>query len=276
MTVDDFAGGDQRYLQAVQYADSAKLDARSHLHAAYRTAAVPWRPWLAARVPWPLRGAVLDVGCGGGDLWAETTVLVPDELHLHLTDLSAGMVAAAVGRAIALDHFAAVTGGVVDVQDLPFADGRFDVVVANHMLYHVPDIGRGVAELARVLRPDGVAVVATNGARHMAQLDELQRQVFPSGDSVDATTSRFGRENGAAILGEHFGNVDWLTYDDALHCTSAADVLAYACSHPPAESATASQRAALAAAIDTALERGAGQIRIDKDSGVFLARHVRT
>ena len=43
--------------------------------------------------------------------------------------------------------------GIADVQALPFPDNRFDVVAALWMLYHVPDLDRGLAEIRRVLRP---------------------------------------------------------------------------------------------------------------------------
>ena len=42
-----------------------------------------------------------------------------------------------------------------------------------HMLYHVPEPARAVAEAARVLRPGGVLLVATNSRRHLAEMNEL-------------------------------------------------------------------------------------------------------
>ena len=42
-----------------------------------------------------------------------------------------------------------------DIQNLPYQDASFDVVIANMMLYHVPDIARGLSEVRRVLRRDG-------------------------------------------------------------------------------------------------------------------------
>ena len=60
-------------------------------------------------------------------------------------------------------RYAQIRGRVCDVQALPFKDDAFDVVIANHMLYHVPDPDRGVAELARVVHRDGVVLAATNG-----------------------------------------------------------------------------------------------------------------
>ena len=57
---------------------------------------------------------------------------------------------------------------VADAQALPFPCDAFDVTLAMHMLYHVPDRALAIAELRRVLRPDGVALVVTNSQRHFA------------------------------------------------------------------------------------------------------------
>ena len=92
-----------------------------------------------------------------------------------------------------------VDARIADVQELPFDDGEFDVVVAAWMLYHVPDLDRGVAELARVLRPGGRLVAVTNSRFHLLELREL----VGSGPS----TLKFSRENGEAILARRFERV---------------------------------------------------------------------
>ena len=66
-----------------------------------------------------------------------------------------------------------VDARVGDVQEPPFEDASFDVVVAAWMLYHVPDLDRAVAELARVLRPGGRLVATTNAADHLQEMLEL-------------------------------------------------------------------------------------------------------
>ena len=48
---------------------------------------------------------------------------------------------------------------LVDIRDLPFEDASFDVVFASHVLEHVDDDHRGVAEVRRVLRPGRMAVL---------------------------------------------------------------------------------------------------------------------
>ena len=103
---------------------------------------------------------------------------------------------------------------VGDVQDLPFEEAEFDVAVAAWMLYHVPDIDRGLAELARVLRPGGMLVAVTNAEDHLQELWELDQR--PS--SLRHFT--FRSENGEEALRRLFAQVEqrdakgWVTMDD--------------------------------------------------------------
>ena len=85
-----------------------------------------------------------------------------------------------------------------DVQGLPFADGSFDTVVAAWMLYHVPDLDAGLAEIARVLVPGGALIAVTNSVDHIAELRELL--AYPPG----AFELSFNSENGEEHLRRHF------------------------------------------------------------------------
>ena len=119
--------------------------------AAYRWADGPDAPELLFRAISELRPtSVLEVGCGPGEL--------SDRMRIELgasvvaVDISARMVELARGRG--------VDARLGDVQELPFEDRSFDCAVAAWMLYHVPDVDRGLSELARVLRPGGHLVAA--------------------------------------------------------------------------------------------------------------------
>ena len=136
---------------------------------------------------------VLEVG--GGQ--AELAERMQSELGAAVTfvDQSERMVELARGRGIA-------DAQVADVQELPFEDGRFDTVVAAWMLYHVHDLDRGLAEIARVLEPGGSLVAVTNSVRHLEEL----RTIFDT--LMRGYEDRFNSENGEASLRRHFSNVE--------------------------------------------------------------------
>lgn len=149
-----------------------------------------------------LPGRVLEVGCGEGELAALLTGTVGDVVAI---DQSPRMVELARARG--------VNALVADVQDLPFPDASFDAALAAWMLYHVPDLDRAVAEIARVLRPGGVIVAVTNAEDHL-------RELFALG-GIDHWELPFGAENGGEILGRQFDAVE---RRDAYGTVSFADI----------------------------------------------------
>ena len=154
---------------------------------------------------------VLEVGCG----WGEFAARVQAELDATVVaiDLSPRMVQLAQERG--------VDARVGDVQQLPFEDGSFDCAVANWMLYHAPDIDRALAELARVLRPGGRLVAATNGQRH---LEELWLLV---GRDKSKETRHFFSEDGEELLLRHFASVSRVDRESTLTFPDAASVRGY-------------------------------------------------
>jgi SAM-dependent methyltransferase len=266
-----FAGGDQAYLRDVQYADSAKLAARVRLHVKYGRG--DWFPWWAQQVSWPPTAEVLEVGCGAGWVWVEAAGNLPDGLRLTLTDQSPGMVAEALDHVGSIAKYDSVQSRTADAQDLPFAADSFDVVVANHMLYHLPEPSRGVAELARVLRPDGVGLIATNGRGHLCDLWDIRAEVFPvMSTGWDETVDVFGIEVAGPLLRGRFAEVELRRFPDVLRCTVPSDVLAFIMSTPPAEDATEDDLAALHAAVESRFEQGNGVFEVTKDVGLFICR----
>lgn len=269
-----FSGGDQAYLRLVQYRDGSKLSDRAQLHVKYSTAANAWYPWLSRQIAWPREPRVLEVGCGTGWFWAEAAASLPQDLDLTLSDLSAGMVREALARVSGRGWHRRVVGHVADVQRLPFPAEQFDVVVANHMLYHVPEPRLAVGEMARVLRPDGVVLLATNGAHHLRELWEIRNAVFGE-ESTRWYTRVFEIDNGGVMLREQFADVEFRPYDDRLVCRDPEDVLTFMRSCPPAESATPEQLELLADAVHRRFAAGEGLLEVTKETGVFICRDPR-
>lgn len=135
---------------------------------------------------------VLEVGCGDGRFSEQ----LRDELGARVVafDFSPGMAAQAALRGLDVQ--------IGDIQLMPWPDGQFDVVVANWMLYHVPDLDRGLDEIRRVLRPGGRLIASTMSTTHMREMWDLV------GDGAFAPELPFSTDNGAEVLRAHFDRVE--------------------------------------------------------------------
>jgi ubiquinone/menaquinone biosynthesis C-methylase UbiE len=225
-------GADPRVLQERAYADDVHLDVRRRTHQIYTVEPVDFGRWTLERLRWRGDERVLDVGCGPGELLREMArhqAVAPHQGGWDVLaglDFSPGMIAQAQIQAAGLPvHFL-----VGDAQTLPFPDAMFDVVMARHMLYHVPAIDRAVAEAARVLRRGGQFLVTTNSAHTMPEYLHMRRRAslrFPAMLQSDALTDRFSLENGAAFLEPYFGRVETHTLRGILRFPAAEPFLAY-------------------------------------------------
>ena len=171
------AAADTNYLRNQQYRDASNLGARAQLHAKFSTNRLGWPRWSFERLALPPSARVLELGCGPGWSWRENRERIPAGWSLTLTDFSPGMLDEARANLSSLErppHFQCV-----DAQALPFGDSSFDAVIAHHMLYHVPDRPRALAEIGRVLEPAGCLYAATNGAQNLLEIDELVASVAP-------------------------------------------------------------------------------------------------
>ena len=254
---------------AAQYSTSDKLAARARLHTQYSVSDEGWFEWMARRLSLGEGDAVLDVGCGPGWFWHAAAPLLPDRLNLTLADQSAGMVREARERCGSLKQWR-VTAVEADAVALPFADRSFDAVVAMHMLYHVPDQTRAIAEMHRVLKPGGRLAVTTNGANNLRDLYALTT-VFGS-EPVEPVAAIFGFDVAETRLRTQFGNVSREIQPARLRITSPEDVLLALTSYPPGDGAPEEQLTAFRAAIAAAFERGNGVLDVGKEVGLFLSR----
>ncbi len=207
-----------------QYKNASNISARISLHSLYSENREGWFPWLFRNLDLREGQQVLEVGCGNGALWAERTDDLPQEVRIMMTDISDGMLRD-VRRSISDRRFSFLA---CDVQELPFADESFDLVVANYVLFYCEDIPRALSELRRVLRPGGTLVCSSYGRHHM---QEISRLVSDFDDRIvlaaENLYERFGKENGEALLRPFFREISWTEYEDALLVTEAEPLIAY-------------------------------------------------
>jgi ubiquinone/menaquinone biosynthesis C-methylase UbiE len=246
--------------QQEQYTTAANLEARIALHARFSTNP-GWAGWLFDREA-PAAGArILDMGCGPATLWRTNLDRIDPSWSLTLADSSPGMIEAARRE---LDGRAECT--VADVQDLPFPSDSFDAVVANHMLYHVPDRPRALREIRRVLVPGGAFHAGTIGRGHLSEIAALV-----PGWNLGRYSEAFGLETGPRQLAAFFVDVRVERYHDGLAVTEAEPVLAYIRSTSSYRGRDLSETRT---AIEAAIAR-AGAFRITKAQGVIGCRKAR-
>jgi SAM-dependent methyltransferase len=112
-------------------------------------------------------GLILDAGCGPNPAVA-IAVARDTARHVVALDLGWGMVRTA--QAVAESQGVGLLAVAGDVERLPFRRGVFDGLVCDDTIEHLPNDDAGVAELARVLRPNGRALLATPNRHSAAQL----------------------------------------------------------------------------------------------------------
>jgi len=208
---------DQQYLLSEQYQDASNLNARIQLHDRFSTNKYGWYQWVFDQLNLSPETRVLELGCGTGRSWCENLNRVPRGWDITLSDLSLGMLAEAQRNLRGSQrHF---EFEVIDAQAIPFEDESFDAVVANHVLYHVPDRTKALSEIRRVLRPGGRFYASTVGRSHLRELYELVRRFDPSVDPWGAyLPGSFLLENGLDQLSQWFSRV-------TLHRSTAKSIL---------------------------------------------------
>jgi ubiquinone/menaquinone biosynthesis C-methylase UbiE len=261
---------DREYLLNDQYRDAEKLNARIRLHQGFSTNPCGWFNWVFDQYHLSEGCQVLELGCGPGDLWCENIDRIPPGWGITLSDFSEGMLAQARDKLSGLSHpFAFKT---IDAQAIPFEEARFDAVIANHCLYHIPDRSKALSEVHRVLKPGGQFFATTIGLNHLRDWTELVARFNPAvEDGFSNEANPFTLENGEAQVSAWFTDVKIQRYPDALQVTEVVPLVDFLFSSLRL-GLDESQREAFAAFVEAEMASQGGIIHIRKDSGMFTAR----
>lgn len=183
------------------YATDEQLALRQAIHELYSVPRTNFPEWVLTRMGWKGTERVLDLGSGQGLYFPEIRKRIPRGT-LIAGDLSLGM----MRKARKTYHNTKAIN--LNALQLPFGKKAFDVVLANHVLFHLPDVDQALSEIKRILRPTGVLVASTNSLFTMPELDQLMRRSLSllGAKNVDAPSvvANFSLEDGAKILGRHF------------------------------------------------------------------------
>ena len=248
-----------------QYKNSTNINVRVQLHQQYATNPEGWFPWIFRHLELRPGMQVLEIGCGNGELWAGRKDQIPLACQVILSDESPGMVDDVKNR---------LGDGylyqVIDCEHIPYPDTRFDLVIANHVLFYVQDRKQALQEVYRVLKPGGVFLCSTYGQQHMKEISELVQGFDSRIRLAQMNLSEiFGLEQGGEELSCYFSQVERMDYADSLEVDRAEPLLDYILScHGNQHEYLNDNYAAFRSYVKGKVERE-GSFHITKEAGIF-------
>ena len=266
---------DPEYLRKEQYKDGTKLSLRANLHERYSIAPVKWMDWVFEFI---IKGGALDileVGSGIGNLWNQPSNDLPKNSKLLLSDFSWGIIkdakATILNKPIQFASF--------DVQQLPLSGQSKDLIIANHMLYHLPDLNSSLSEISRVLRKDGTFICTSNGLNHMTEIATwVQEALDPKKVKKDyladweVAIEGFSVNNGESILNKFFLQVKYFPFEDKLVIDDPMAIVDYLASSSLYQINEKKQEI-IFHHLEKLLERN-NKLEVRKESGLFLATNA--
>jgi ubiquinone/menaquinone biosynthesis C-methylase UbiE len=217
---------DREQLITSAYATDAPFMARLALQH-YQQPARDFVAWALHHVTWTAHTRILDCGCGNGRYLRHTLAHGATARHTIGLDIAAGMLTSLRRRwPTDLPQPHVVVG---DVVHLPVPTNSCDLAYAMHMLYHVPDQQRAVAELRRVVRPGGTLLASTNSEHDKQELGTLFKAAIMAltGQATERVFAmRFSLEHGAALLHTQFADVQRYDFTATIVLPEAAPAVA--------------------------------------------------
>ncbi len=246
-----------------QYQTAQNLNTRISIHDKYSTNKQPFGNWIVSHYEIAPGSKILELGCGTGSMWKDNLHLLSGGAELTLTDFSEGMLESAKQNVWAEN----VAFRLVDIQNIPYPDATFDVVIANMMLYHVPDLYKGLSEVRRVLKNGGTFYCATYGIHGILEyITNLLKDMNVTGHI--GTT--FTLQNGEDSLGQYFDTVQRRDREDGLAITDLEDFADYIYSLSSLANMESVPREVLLSTLENRMENGV--LYVPKEYGMFICK----
>jgi len=247
------------------YINKDTLSTRLNLHEKYSVNKYGWHKWVYDQYKFNENMNILELGCWTGTTWIGSVKKIPKNVNIILTDISPLMIEK-TKEILSIDN--RFTFQIIDIQNIPFEDKKFDVVIANHMLYHVPDMTKALSEIKRTLKNNGLFYTTTFGKNSLQELTDIYRDYENIVKFNYSDECSFTLENGEEILKKYFGNIDKNFYIDSLEVTNAKDLMDYIISYNKIPEEIYQE---IYKKIETEINKN-GIFKIKKDQGMFICK----
>lgn len=219
-----------------QYQNEENLNKRINIHE-YSTAEVGFYPWMLEKLHLESGMRILEIGCGNAVFWKTVAPCLPENLEIHLTDYSEGMLESAekivtgIQKAFPEKQLKFVFAKK-DAENFTYSVTGFDRIMANHMLYHLKKEKRpGLYQIIReLLKKDGIFSCSLIGKEHNRELHEILRKFYP-GIRISSESFDISLETAEEELQQFFSKVEWWQQDNDLLVPDAGLVYNYVASY---------------------------------------------
>ena len=243
-----------------QYATAKGLSTRQSIHDKYSTNKMGLGNWYFTIYKIEEGMRVLELGAGNGTMWINHKDVIERCQEVIFSDFSEGMLEQAKGNIGELPN---VKYEVIDIQDIPYEDESFDVVIANYMLYHVPDLDKALSEVHRVLKKGGCFYSGTMSEHGV--LDTIDDWIGVKKIYVIP----FSLNNGGPKLEKYFSRVSVEKYIDSLEVTNIDDLMDYIFSSVTFRNDCPVSEEQVRKVLEDHMEDGV--IRLPKEPGTFIS-----
>ncbi len=251
-----------------QYKTQDNLAARRGLHQKYDRNK-KWAHWLFENYHFFEGCRILEIGCGDGSMWEGRIETLPEGAKLELTDFSPAMVDIVRGK---FGNIANVTAREMDIQSIDAADNSYDVIIATLVLQHVPDLQKAIAEVYRVLKPQGIFYAFTFGKNGAIRfLREKLQEFDPSLDVYKESDYPLTMQTVREPLKKNFEDVVLYRYADFLEVTDSADLVEYVLSSTAMAGFDRSRAGSLQVFFDSCKDEN-GIIYFPREYGMYMAQ----
>jgi ubiquinone/menaquinone biosynthesis C-methylase UbiE len=181
--------------------------------------------WIFRNIKLQENERLLELGCGTGNLWLENYKSVNLNNSIIISDASKNMLNTARSKLKNLNL--PLSYKKINAEKIPFPDQTFDIVLACHMMYHIPDLKKALLSINRILKLNGRFISTTVSKIHLQELNDFLSEFGLSSEKKMFFFSEYRNETARGLLEPFFTEIDFYEYKNTVNITSVDPLMKY-------------------------------------------------